>query len=229
MSANHSSRSTRIGLFTNEPIRLEGLTTIFERKVRAVEPPLTPVSGSAEQMLGDLSLKYLLVDLNSACSSLKTLEFIRNIRPDVRLIVIGPHADELVLESITAGARAYLDSTAAPELVRQAIEVVISGSIWAPRRLLSQLIDRLLAVPDSSVSSSSPRLTGREREVLDLILTARSNREIARELGIEERTVKAHVGRLMRKTGADNRIGLSVRALNHSLLPLEGTLQGQGQ
>ena len=59
-----------------------------------------------------------------------------------------------------------------------------------------------------------PRLTDRERQVLDLILLARSNREIARELGIEERTVKAHVGRLMRKTGAENRIDLSMWALN---------------
>jgi DNA-binding NarL/FixJ family response regulator len=58
-----------------------------------------------------------------------------------------------------------------------------------------------------------PHLTARERQVMDLILLARSNREIARELGIEERTVKAHVGRLMRKTGAENRIDLSMRAL----------------
>ena len=48
---------------------------------------------------------------------------------------------------------------------------------------------------------------------------ARSNREIAAQLGIEERTVKAYVGRLMRKTGADNRIELSMSALNRSLLP----------
>jgi DNA-binding NarL/FixJ family response regulator len=53
--------------------------------------------------------------------------------------------------------------------------------------------------------------------VLELILLARSNREIAHQLGIEERTVKAHVGRLMRKTGADNRIKLSMRALNRPL------------
>jgi hypothetical protein len=50
--------------------------------------------------------------------------------------------------------------------------------------------------------------------VLDLILMAQSNREIARQLGIEERTVKAHVGRLMRKTGSDNRIELTMRTLN---------------
>jgi len=95
-----------------------------------------------------------------------------------------------------------------------AIEVVTSGSIWAPRRLLSKLIDRLLKVPDSSLTNGNPRLTDREHQVLDLILQARSNREIARHLGIEERTVKAHVGRLMRKAGADNRIELSMRVLN---------------
>jgi predicted transcriptional regulator len=56
-------------------------------------------------------------------------------------------------------------------------------------------------------------------------LLARSNREIARQLGIEERTVKAHVGRLMRKTGADNRIELSMRAVNGSLIPEIGVVE----
>ena len=96
--------------------------------------------------------------------------------------------------------------------------MVTGGSIWAPRRLLSKLIDRLLKVPHSGLTSAGPHLTGRERQVLELVLMARSNREIARQLGIEERTVKAHVGRLMRKTGADNRTELSMRVLNRSLL-----------
>jgi DNA-binding NarL/FixJ family response regulator len=128
--------------------------------------------------------------------------------------VIGPAGnDALVIDSIIGGARAYLDMTAGPRVVREAIEVVVSGSIWAPRRLLSRLIDRLLLSSESGASQSGPNLTARERQVMDLILLARSNREIARELGIEERTVKAHVGRLMRKTGAENRIDLSMRAL----------------
>jgi DNA-binding NarL/FixJ family response regulator len=128
--------------------------------------------------------------------------------------VIGPAGnDALVIDSIIGGARAYLDMTAGPRVVREAIEVVVSGSIWAPRRLLSRLIDRLLLSTEGGVSQSGPNLTARERQVMDLILLARSNREIARELGIEERTVKAHVGRLMRKTGAENRIDLSMRAL----------------
>ena len=220
MSLNRSLDPIWIGLVSDEPIRLEGLATIFDEGAQEGVAQLIPVTGTMEDLLGRSTLEFLVVDLNSLSTNIKTLEVIRRARPNIRLIVIGPKGDdELVLESIIAGARAYLDLTASPETVRRAIQVVVEGSIWAPRRLLSRLIDRLLKVPDTSLASPNPHLTSREREVLNLILSARSNREIAQQLGIEERTVKAHVGRLMRKTGAENRIELSVHALNHALLP----------
>jgi DNA-binding NarL/FixJ family response regulator len=211
----------RIGLLAGEPIRLEGLRTIFEESPAPGRPELVPVVGLLDELLENSALDYLVVDLNAGSEGMETLGRARRERPTVRLIVIGPEQDdELVLEAITAGARAYLDSTASPQTVRLAIDVVISGSIWAPRRLLSKLIDRLLGVPDGGGSSGlgQLQLTMRERQVLELILLARSNREIAAKLGIEERTVKAHVGRLMRKTGAENRIELSIMALNRRSL-----------
>ena len=143
----------------------------------------------------------------------------RNTRPDVRLIVIGPEGDdEMVLKAIMAGARAYLGLSAGPDLVRQAVEVVTSGSIWAPRQLLSRLIDRLLHVPSALLATPHPQLTPREEQVLKLIMMAQSTREIARQLGIEQRTVKSYIAKLMRKTGADNRVKLSVSAMSRSLL-----------
>jgi DNA-binding NarL/FixJ family response regulator len=219
------SQLIRIGLLAGEPLRLEGLTSVFDEEPAPGRPKLVPLIGTMPELLGNPALDYLVVDLNSSSGSLSTLEEVRRTRPAIRQIVIGPeNDDELVLEAIVAGARAYLDSSASPQTVRQAIDIVVSGSIWAPRRLLSKLIDRLLGIPDSSLPSAHPHLTARERQVLEHILLARSNREIARQLGIEERTVKAHVGRLMRKTGADNRIELSMRALNRSLVsrPPEG-------
>jgi len=220
MCSLRSLRPIRVGLLADEPIRLEGLTSIFDQPSLEGQAPLLPVIGKLDELLNGANLEYLVVDLNSYVRGLETLESIRRTRPSIRLIVIGPEGnDELVMESIIAGARAYLDSSAGPQTVRQAIDVVTSGSIWAPRRILSKLIDRLLSVPDANVSNVNPYLTVRERQVLDLILLARSNREIARQLGIEERTVKAHVGSLMRKTGVDNRIELSMRALNLSLAP----------
>lgn len=220
MSSNRNVEAIQLGLVSDEPISLEGLTSILQQPPLPGKPALLLVPGSMEELLADPTLEYLLVQLHSASEGTAVLDTVRRVRPNVRLIVIGPEGnDELVLASIVAGARAYLDLTVDPEMLWEAIESVICGSIWAPRRLLSKLIDRLLKVPDSSLTSGKPHLTHREHQVLELILLARSNREIARQLGIEERTVKAHVGRLMRKTGAENRIELSMRALNSPLLP----------
>ena len=221
MCAQRQIQPIHIGLVSDQPLRLEGLVSIFDRPPSEGKPPLIPVAGALQELLSRPCLEYLVIDLDSSAAGLGFLDTIRRSRPSLKLIVIGPEGnDELVMEAIISGARAYLDLMADDEMVRQAIDVVTSGAIWAPRRLLSKLIDRLLKVPDTALTSANtPHLTDREKQVLELILMARSNREIARQLGIEERTVKAHVGRLMRKTGADNRIELTMRALNRTLVP----------
>lgn len=218
MSAISKTVLIRIGLVAGEPIRVAGLATIFDQPAEPGKPQLVPVTGTIDELLAGDAPEYLVIDLH-ASTGMAAIETVRHARPDIRLIVIGPEGDdELVMNSIVAGARAYLDPTAGPDIVRQAIEIVTSGSIWAPRRLLSKLIDRLLKVPEA-VQTAQPQLTARERQVLELILMARSNREIAARLGIEERTVKAYVARLMRKTGVDNRIKLSMSATSMALFP----------
>ncbi len=101
--------------------------------------------GSIEELLQHPTLGYLLLDIHSSPTGIEVIDLIRRARPSIRPMVIGPEGnDELVLESIVAGARAYLDLNADAEAVRDAILTVTAGSIWAPRRLLSKLIDRLL-------------------------------------------------------------------------------------
>lgn len=208
-----------IGVPATEPIRVAGLASIFDQPARQGQARLVPIVASLSELLNKPNVEYLVVDLHSFTGGAEVLETVRQARPEMRQIVIGPEGDdELVMDAITAGARAYLGYSAGPDVVRKAIEVVTAGSIWAPRHLLSRLIDRLLNTPRATVG---PRLTPRERQVLELILTARSTREIASELGIEQRTVKAYVARLMRKTGVDNRVKLSVSALSRSLLTQE--------
>jgi len=219
-SSKRGPKAIRIGVAADEPIRVAGLASIFDQPAQQDEAQLVPVIETLQELLALDDIDYIVVDLHSTPGGLEALETIRHDRPDVRSIVIGPDGDdELVLSAIIAGARGYLGQTAGPELVRSAIDVVTSGSIWAPRRLLCRVIDRLLKVPGVSQAAANQQLTKREQEVLTLILGANSTREIASQLGIEQRTVKAYVGRLMRKTGADNRIKLSMSALGRSLVP----------
>jgi DNA-binding NarL/FixJ family response regulator len=211
-----------IGILSVEPIRVAGLASIFDVPTKEDQADFVSVIGNLQELLALDSLKYLVIDLHSSFGGLDALKAIRKARPDMRSIVIGPERDdELVLTAIMAGARAYLDLTAGPDVIRRAIEVVTSGSIWAPRRLLSKLIDRLLKVPRVTEPAGDRELTQRERQVLELLLMAHSTREIASRLKIEQRTVKAYIGRLMRKTGADNRVKLSMSALSRSFLPSE--------
>lgn len=209
-------------------MRLEGLISIFDSNPKNESNPLVAVVAPLEEHLDNSAIEYLIIDWDSS-RRLGILEGIRRKRPNLRMVVIGPeNSDQIVMDTIIAGARAYLDLGAGPRMVRQALEVVIAGSIWAPRKLLSKLIDRLLSGDEANLTSNRPRLTSREEQVLQLLLLARSNREIAIELGIEERTVKAHVGKLMRKVGAENRIELSMRAISGSYdQPRENLVQLQ--
>ena len=217
-SSQHSPDTIRIGVAADEPIRVAGLASVFDQPGRETQAHLAPVVVSLPELLAQNDIEYIVVDLHSAPDAFEALKTIVRERPDVRSIVIGPEGDdELVLNAIIAGARGFLGESAGPELVRNAIEVVTSGSIWAPRRLLCRVIDRLLKNRGTAQEAGNTQLTTREQQVLELIMGAHSTREIASRLGIEQRTVKAYVGRLMRKSGADNRIKLSMSALGRSM------------
>ena len=202
----------RVALLEPEPIRVQGFVTLFQD-----HPRIEFVVFEMAQFLADQEFTLALVGLHGGLP-LPLVATIHGLRPDVRLIVMGPEADdESILQAISSGAKAYLEACATPQQVEQAIEIVNQGSIWAPRRVLSIFVDRATR-PTRSAAPAAAQFTARETEVLKLLVAARSNREIARTLGIEERTVKAHVAKLMRKVGVENRIALSIYAVTNSIV-----------
>ena len=203
----------RVALLEPEPIRVQGFVTLFQD-----HPRIEFVVFELPQFLADQEFKLALIGLHGDRLPLPLVGTIHGLRPDVKLVVMGPDADdEVILQAITAGAKAYLEASASPQQVEQAIMIVNQGSIWAPRRILSIFVDRATK-PSRSAVPSLAQFTVRETEVLQLLVAARSNREIARTLGIEERTVKAHVAKLMRKVGVENRIALSIYAVTNSIV-----------
>jgi DNA-binding NarL/FixJ family response regulator len=200
----------RLGLLDFEPIRVAGFESVFDEV-----PGVAAVTMSLAQAMTDTELEMVLVGLQRPLDTFETLAKLKEQRPKLKLIVMGSEAnEETIISAIAAGAKGYLEETATPEQVTLCIDVVESGSIWAPRKVLSKFVDRMLHTTERRVLRHNFNFTEREQEVLRLLVAARSNREIATSLGIEERTVKAYVARLMRKVGVQNRIALSIHAAN---------------
>jgi DNA-binding NarL/FixJ family response regulator len=138
----------------------------------------------------------------------------------VRIIVTGSGMDEpTILKAIASGAKGYVDAAASPADFVQAIRIISQGSLWIPRRMLSMFIERISNSPRRIFPTDQVAFTDRETQVLQMLVDGRSNKEISVPLGIAERTVKAHVAKLMRKVGVENRVALTVHAITHSLVP----------
>ena len=142
---------------------------------------------------------------------------IRDISPHSRVIVLTSFAhDELIFAAIKAGALSYLLKDADAEAVLGAIRSASRGEpILHPR-----IARRLMAEVTEPTHRRDPvaGLTARELEVLHLIAQGRSNAEIARELVITERTVKAHVSNLLGKLHLSDRTQAAIYAWRKGLI-----------
>ncbi len=193
----------RVGVICADPLRIEGLRALLE-----TECDLLPLSAPETLRQGDLAM--VIIDTPEE-DLFHMMAAFRRARPGLRLIVLGNRTDPAYIQKVVAGgAKGYLLYTASARETVLAIQVVADNSIWAPRKVLASLID--------TYSTSTPRppqirLTPREKEVIDLLIAGRANREIASTLGMEVKTVKTHVGRLLQKFSVPNRVALTVRAL----------------
>jgi DNA-binding NarL/FixJ family response regulator len=208
-----------VGIVTSDPLRSLGLVSILEEMpgvsaaVVEFDTVMAPESGSAERFTA-----LMVHQRATADALLPTIARIRRARPGVKLMIMGEMLPpEDVQTVIGAGAKGYLADTATVKEIVMATEIVLDGSIWAPRKVLAALIDagsvRGASQRGGGADPIDPMLTDRERDVLNLLMNGRSNREIAAAMGVEAATVKAHIGRMLRKTKASNRVELTLRAM----------------
>ena len=128
------------------------------------------------------------------------------------LMADEPNEDEAIAV-LAAGASGYCNGHAAPEVLRQVASVISHGGVWVGQGLLKRLLASttpLLSAVEPASSSWQDNLTQRERETALLLAKGASNKEIARDLDITERTVKAHVSAILEKLGVRDRLQLSL-------------------
>ena len=204
----------RIAVVESDPLRFVGFRALFDS-----ESDFELISASLTDISTQQNIDLVLLGNRSGQNLFDVMASLKAVRPDLRIIVTGSGMDEeTILKAIASGAKGYVDEAATPTEFVQAIRIVNQGSVWAPRRVLSLFIERVTASPGRIFPAGRVTFTDREKEVLEMLVAGRSNKEIGSALGIEERTVKSHVAKLMLKVGVQNRIALSVHAITHSLV-----------
>jgi NarL family two-component system response regulator LiaR len=144
------------------------------------------------------------------------MQALRETLPEARVIVLTSFADDdRLLPAIQAGAAGYLLKDAQPGELDRAVRAAHAGEAILDPAVAARLVDALAQEP---ASEPVERLTPREREVLELIAQGRSNKLIARELEISEKTVKAHVGHLLEKLGVSDRTQAALYAVRAGLV-----------
>lgn len=205
---------SRVGVLATDPLRILGLHTMFGDEGGVEMVPLLVPGG-----LDVAGLSLVMIDAGCTNHLFELLATFRRKYPRLKMIVIGMDTDPAFIQQVIgAGVKGYLTHTSKESEIRMAIEIVLDGSIWAPRKVLAKLLESSAHAVAEQAARAIPKITEREEQVLRLLAGGRANREIAISLGIDSVTVKAHVGRLMRKVGVGNRIALSMHAVTRNLL-----------
>jgi len=130
-------------------------------------------------------------------------------------------SDESELALFKVGVRGCVRRDCEPQVVRRIVVAVEQGELWIRRAITPRLFDELSgrfrdANPPTGISGDLALLTDREREIVALIGSGESNKQIARRLFITERTVKAHLTGIFRKLGVADRVRLALRVASRA-------------
>jgi DNA-binding NarL/FixJ family response regulator len=143
------------------------------------------------------------------------------LAPDSKVLILTTFEDDdYILGALRAGASGFMLKRSSPEELIAAIHTVADGEALLSPSVTRRLIDRVAKQPLVG-TASDPRLddlTPREREVLELIASGLSNREIADALMVEATTVKSHVKRVLAKLDARDRVHLVILAYELGLI-----------
>ena len=143
------------------------------------------------------------------------LEQINNTFSEVKIFALSDKPNELEgIQLLKLGALGYANSFISVNYLKEAIKVIKMGEVWIGKRLMQWLVTQctdMANVPEATDISNYinlDTLTSSERKVADLLSKANNNKTIAKNLGITERTVKAHLSSIFRKTGVSDRLHL---------------------
>ena len=203
----------RVLVVDDHPVVRQGLRTFLD-----LQPDITVVGEASDgascvAAAAELHPDVILLDLRMPGSDgVEALHGLRELGLPARALVITSFTEPAaVLPAVRAGAAGYVYKDVDPPALAAAIRAVHAGHV-----LLHPDVAAVLAT--GTRSADAAHLTARERDVLVEVAHGRSNREIARELGLAEKTVKTHMSAILTKLGVQDRTQAALFAVRSGLV-----------
>jgi DNA-binding NarL/FixJ family response regulator len=214
----------RLVIADDHPIFRDGLRRLLEAEAHFKVLGEASDGAEAVKLVRQLKPDILLLDLampkHPGLEALRDLSTPGSITP-VRVILLTAAAEKSqIVEALQLGARGVVLKDSATQLLLKAIQTVMAGEYWVGRESVSNLVQYLRTLMQSSHDEARQKkfgLTPRELEIVSAVVAGYSNKEIAEYFKISEDTVKHHLSNIFDKLGVSTRLELALFAVNQSL------------
>jgi DNA-binding NarL/FixJ family response regulator len=209
---------TRILIADDHPLfRLALVQTMRELVPDATVTEADSLEAARNVLAAQPDTDLVLLDLHMPGShGLMGLAAIRAEHPACAVVMISAHDDPVVIRRALAyGAAGFIPKRVRPEELKQALRAVLACEEWVPPALRAEIEAAAPAAHDTELASRLAALTAQQFKVLGLVAEGRLNKQIADVLGVQERTVKAHLSAIFAKLNVRNRTqaGVLLRTL----------------
>lgn len=216
------SPKVRVLVADSTRIHTELLSDILER-----DPDLQVIDWDCDRSTLVATVLAHDVDVLAVSSTLNSnirdgLNVVREVctaRPETKVVVLlDSHHDELVLDSLRAGAKGIFSKESSLDMLRKCLHRVHRGEVWVDSRGMSIAIDALASAPSAPALKANglDKLSKREHQVVQWLVQGLSNREISKRMSLSPHTIKNYIFRIFDKMGVSSRVELSFLVLSRN-------------
>ncbi len=219
------SKNIRVVVVDDHPVVREGLRMMLEEMTEGFELVSEATDGeTAVRLVGEAQPDVVLMDVRMpGMDGLEALERIRRQWPQIAVLILTTYnEDELMIRGLQAGAAGYLLKDCSSETLLSAIRTAARGELLVQPEILTRLLSyaaRGVSPSKTGTTHEEFDLTEREREILTAVAQGKRGKEIAAQLHIADRTVRAHLTNSYAKLGVDSRTSAVAMAIERGLLP----------
>ncbi|NLO89986.1 MAG: response regulator transcription factor [Clostridia bacterium] len=210
----------RVFVVDDHPLVREGITKILGLEESFQIVGEADSGGEALRLIVENRPDIILLDLKLPdMTGIEVCREIKKLYPEGKVIALTIYDDEAhVIESVRAGVVGYLPKDVDPDTLIEAVKYAAQGKTYFHPSIAGKIINETLCQGFNPCRISRKRLTSREIEVLSLVARGYTNKDIAEELYISEKTVKNHMTNIFRKLEVNDRTEAVVYAMRAGLI-----------